>query len=131
MNNNSYSILKKLEGYKVGAEVELEQELKSLGLIEKQFEGGGGPEEAIQQIVANLSIHDFWVGVISSLAANRIEKILSRLFQWNRKNTTKNNKVQPIVNIYIYSPVKNSKMYTFSIDKKYSKKEILEILRKK
>lgn len=136
MTNNYYSINASLEGYKDSADTQLSKELETLGFRFKLFEGGGGEgQEIIQQIVAYLSVHEFWVGFFSSLAASRVEKILSKLFEWDQKNKIKDNEKIPklvIIDIYIKPYFGRNKSYSldFEIDKRITKKEIKERIKK-
>ena len=114
-------------GYKNEAYKNLTTELEKMSYKYKEPDGlGGGGGEIIQQIIAYLSIHDLWVGVITGLVVNRIEKLLSMLNKWHIRNKNPDNKLRPIVNIYIHlkSDKRNSFYISFRLDKKYSKKEI-------
>lgn len=120
-----------LTGYRKNSAIKLRQELESLGLQYRIAEIGGGEGEVIQQIVAYIDIHSFWLGVFSSLAASYIDRLLSKLYEWYRKNKTKDNDTMQIVNIDVYKGLIKKKSYyvSFRIDKKNHKKEIIKVLR--
>jgi len=128
-----YYIFEPLDGYRVSASKDLVKRLEELGFRYELFEGGGGGEskEVIHQIIAHLTVDDFWLGVFSSLLASRIEKVLTSLFKWYQANRIKGSTIRQVVTITIK---KNKNLDVYSIDfdivKKHSHKEILEKIKK-
>lgn len=121
---NSYTTL----GVSGNSRENLNKELEKLGFEYTPPELGGGPVEAIvRQTVALLSLHEFWVGFFSALAASRIEKIMSRVYQWSLENWFKQN-VKPEIEIFVYRGKKSYKL-TLEANKKYFKKEIIELIK--
>jgi hypothetical protein len=130
---NVYIIPPKLEGYTEQAPEELARELYSLGYKKDQEGGlGAGPGEVIQQVVAYINANGFWAGVLGNLLAGRLEKLLGKLYAWYKRNRTKEDKVQQVVNIWVYTGRGAKKIFyflSFDVSKKYSKNQILRAIK--
>lgn len=130
MANKFYYLNLPLEGYKDPEGIELAKELEDSGFKFKLFEGGGGGEgqEIVHRIIAYLSVHEFWVGFFSSLAASQVEKVLLKFFEWHSRNKVKDNdKLPPLVVVNLYpNSSKRNEIITldFDIRRKYAKNEI-------
>ncbi len=130
-----YSLRQDLFIYEQTASLSLVKEIEKLGFKYQSGQMGGGGEAAIKEIViAWLTMKELWIGVFSSLLANQIQKILGSLYNWHTSNSNKikNKKYIPEVCIFIYPHVLSKASYVafFRIDKKHSKKDIIEEIKK-
>jgi len=132
MKNNVYFIPPNIKGYRKTSFKDLSSLLKEESLNFQEPEIGGGVGEIVRQIIAYITISDFWLGILTNLTANRIERILAKLFKWNKENKNKDNNLPSVVNIYIYPTLtrKENISVSFDIGKKFTKEEILKILEK-
>lgn len=131
--SESYYLKDEIPGYSVESRNKLASAFENIGFkyYAPQMGGGGEALKAIEQVIASLNLHNFWFDIFVGVAANRLDKALSTVYNWFRKNKSKN-KEKPVVEVFIYTPLrgKNNCYYIrFKADKKYSKKEILKLLK--
>lgn len=128
---NTFQGPEKLEEYKDAAARELAQELSSLGF--KEFHDGlGGDAQIIEQVIAYINVHDFWFPLFVGIVANRIDKLISLLLNWNKRNRIKRSKMKQVVYISLYSKFvfKESISIKIDLDKGYSRSEIVTLIKK-
>ena len=132
-NSNYYFINKNIKCFKNGAVNVLATDLKKIGFQEKPTQLGAGPAEIPQQVIAWLSMHEFWIGVLSSLVANQIEKVLLIFYSWYKNQKISKDKTRPVVSIFVHSRVNKlkTKYLTFYVDQVNSKPEIIKQLKNK
>lgn len=130
MTAKYYYVVEEMEGYEESASKELANDLKQLGFSFKPAELGGGPSEIIQQIVAYLSVHEFWTGVASSLVATQLERLLLHFYKWHFKNKRHDNTILPIVEFDLHKDTTSGEGYFLQlrIDKKYTSKELENLI---
>ena len=127
-----YSIPNHLFGYKKAANSELAKHLEVLGFKREDTGIGSGGGQVVEQVIAYLTLKEFWLSLFTVFLVNRIENILSVIWNWHNKNRSGRSNLKPIVAIYIY-PIpllKKGYFISFDINKQYSKKEIKKKIRK-
>lgn len=130
----SYYLKDEIIGYNVESRDELAKALEDAGFkfYASQMGGGGEALKAIEQVIASLNLNNFWFDIFVGVAANRLDAALSAIYTWAKKNKSKNNKEKPVVDVFIYTPLRgkdNCHYIRFKVDKKYSKKEIVKLLK--
>jgi len=134
MISEAYYIKDDLEGFTSEEIAELSSDLQKAGFqfYAPQLGGGGDGVKIVEQIIASLNFHNFWFDIFVGVLANRLDKALSIIYSWMSKHESKK-KENPVIQIFIYTPLrgKNNCYYIrFKADKKYSKNEIVQYLKK-
>lgn len=119
---NSYTVLELPKDSKKSLATEFEK----LGFVYVPPEMGGGPAEAARVLIAWLNIHDFLSILFFSILANRIDKLMDKVYIWFQNNRPSGS-VEYIINISIYQ-FKKSYTITFKAGTKYSKAQIRKIV---
>lgn len=130
--SSKYYVKEEIIGYKKGSIPELAKELDNLGYkyhVPQMGGGGDGTTAILEQVIAWISYHDFWFGIFTGIAANRLDKLLSKIHLWSKKNKS-DNKYKSVVSIFIKDRKKEYHSIEFDADKKYTKKEIKILLEK-
>lgn len=120
---NSYTVLELPKDSKKSLATEFEK----LGFVYIPPEMGGGPTEAARMLIAWVNIHDFWSALFIGVLVNRIDKLVSAICVWSKKNPPEDKKVEYVINISVYNP-RNSYTITLKADQKYSKAQIRKII---
>ncbi|MCX6810501.1 MAG: hypothetical protein NTY30_02040 [Candidatus Berkelbacteria bacterium] len=120
---NSYTVLELPENSKKS----LAAELENLGFVYILPEMGGGPSEVARLLIAWINIHDFWSMLFIGVLVNRIDKLISVIYDWFKKNPPEDKKVEYVVNISVYN-LKDSYTINLKADQKYSKSQIRKII---
>lgn len=105
----------------------LAAEFEHLGFVYIPPEMGGGPAEVARVLIAWLNIHDFWSALFIGILVNRIDKLMSVIYSWSKKNPPEDKKLEYVVNISVYN-LKNSYTLNLRVDQKYSKSQIRKII---
>lgn len=104
---------------------ELSHEFEKMGFEYQSGEFGGGI--SAQQIIAWLNIHNFWAGIFTGLAVNRIETIMGKIYDWFRSNRPAKKDVEYAINISVYE-YKKSYTLTLKAGHKYTKNQIRKFI---
>lgn len=122
---NSYYIFSK-------APSGVHRKLQALGFIEVEPHGmGAGPEEIKEVIIAWVNLHPILSTIFFGVLANRIDKFIDVLVGWYLSNPRKKH-IKPVVQFFIYPNFYSKDFYQLKIriDRKYSKRQIIEELEK-
>ena len=124
-----------LTGYDKSSLNDLKNKLSQEGFHYKPSDLGGGGEffvfEIFKLVTSWISTHPFIAGIAGNLVANRIEKSINIVHDWYKKNRSKGSTI-PTMDIYIYGNIfKNrSSLLKLKANKKYTKHEILNLIKK-
>lgn len=124
MKNGTYAFYDP-SGFSDKSVKELSHELEKMGFEYQGGEFGGGV--TVQQIIAWLNIHNFWAGIFTGLAVNRIEAIMRKIYDWFHNNRPAKEDIEYVINISVYE-YKKSYTLTLKAGHKYSKNQIRKLI---
>lgn len=124
MRNGKYTFYDP-SGFSDKSVKELTHEFEKMGFKHQDGEFGGGIP--VQQIIAWLNIHDFWAGIFTGLAVNRIEAIMGKIYEWFCNNRPAKKDVEYAINISVYE-YKKSYTLTLKAGHKYTKNQIHKLI---
>jgi hypothetical protein len=129
-----YYIKEELDGYTTEERDDLARELEQAGFKYHEAQMGGGAGEVVQQIIASINLNDALGDIFLGIAVNRIDAAITAVWNWKQKHKKKPRKaVKQFIEVFIYTPLRgraNCYYIQFETDKKYTKKEVEEALKK-